>query len=559
MKIVDRSAFVIKISHDGQDGRTFLSVAGDLSVSGLAALRHAVLTCLAESPLVVVVDLTRVTGADAGAGGLFVALQRHANHEPSVRLMLVGPRDQLFWLLQTRIVPLESYGSRAEALAALATESSCRQWTSAWMPQGSANVQMAHQAVAGVCRGWHLSALADTAGLVAGALVPPAEASAASVATSGEGHVTRNADMAQVILKVSAIACGPGSISERARALLDPLRRVLPFIGLWIALLDPCRNAFDPLIRDGYTGAIETRFATASVAADLDSLGLNRPGPLIRIPDLGGPHQLGADAQRAAPAGLGLSTGAGIAAALVTPDGRHLGILAMHVEPDHRPTPAACALLGTLIPLIAHAVDPMRLVMAVTHMVADATAGIVLTRSGTAIPLPGLPDHPVLHANSVVLSVAARSLVGGVNHTTWLCPYLRTGAVNRTVRGLCRITALACPGSRYGWGVVMVSPFPNLPGLTHRELQVLGLLTEGRSNRSIATTLEITERTVAAHVEHVLLKMSAPSRTAAVSRALREGLYIPSAFIDDCDTPAPRSWRQDDRETAADALPDWSG
>ena len=62
MKTVDQSAFVIKISHDAQDGRTFVSVAGDLSVSGLAALRHAVLTCLAESPLVVVVDLTWVTG-----------------------------------------------------------------------------------------------------------------------------------------------------------------------------------------------------------------------------------------------------------------------------------------------------------------------------------------------------------------------------------------------------------------------------------------------------------------------------------------------------------------
>jgi hypothetical protein len=37
----------------------------------------------------------------------------------------------------------------------------------------------------------------------------------------------------------------------------------------------------------------------------------------------------------------------------------------------------------------------------------------------------------------------------------------------------------------------------------------------------------VAPRTVAAHVEHVLVKLEAPSRTLAAVRAEREGLYVP--------------------------------
>jgi DNA-binding NarL/FixJ family response regulator len=76
-------------------------------------------------------------------------------------------------------------------------------------------------------------------------------------------------------------------------------------------------------------------------------------------------------------------------------------------------------------------------------------------------------------------------------------------------------------------GTLLVRPHVDCRGLTPRELQVLGLLIEGRSNQQIATGLAVTPRTVAAHVEHLLDKLDAPTRTSAAVQAEREGCYVP--------------------------------
>jgi DNA-binding NarL/FixJ family response regulator len=77
-------------------------------------------------------------------------------------------------------------------------------------------------------------------------------------------------------------------------------------------------------------------------------------------------------------------------------------------------------------------------------------------------------------------------------------------------------------------GTVLVSPPGNLRGLTPRELEVLGLVIEGMSNPEIARALVVAQRTVAAHLEHILTKLDAPTRTLAAVRAERDGLYVPS-------------------------------
>jgi DNA-binding NarL/FixJ family response regulator len=60
--------------------------------------------------------------------------------------------------------------------------------------------------------------------------------------------------------------------------------------------------------------------------------------------------------------------------------------------------------------------------------------------------------------------------------------------------------------------------------LTRREIEVLQLLTEGRSNRSIADLLSLSERTVDNHVLHILTKLQLESRTAVATYAVRNGL-----------------------------------
>ena len=64
----------------------------------------------------------------------------------------------------------------------------------------------------------------------------------------------------------------------------------------------------------------------------------------------------------------------------------------------------------------------------------------------------------------------------------------------------------------------------NRPALTAREEEVLRLLARGRSNKEIASDLNIAARTVKLHVGHILQKLDVMDRTQAVTAALQRGL-----------------------------------
>jgi DNA-binding NarL/FixJ family response regulator len=66
-------------------------------------------------------------------------------------------------------------------------------------------------------------------------------------------------------------------------------------------------------------------------------------------------------------------------------------------------------------------------------------------------------------------------------------------------------------------------PGPDAPVLTGRELDVLRLVAEGRTNRTIATELFLSPHTVARHVSNVLTKLGVHSRAAAVATAVERG------------------------------------
>ena len=81
-------------------------------------------------------------------------------------------------------------------------------------------------------------------------------------------------------------------------------------------------------------------------------------------------------------------------------------------------------------------------------------------------------------------------------------------------------------------------PRPAQPGggparfdLTARETEVLGLLAHGDSNRQIARTLFISERTVAVHVSRILDKLGVRNRTEAATVGARLGLTQPSPHV----------------------------
>ncbi|MGH2544539.1 MAG: response regulator transcription factor, partial [Ardenticatenaceae bacterium] len=61
-------------------------------------------------------------------------------------------------------------------------------------------------------------------------------------------------------------------------------------------------------------------------------------------------------------------------------------------------------------------------------------------------------------------------------------------------------------------------------GLTAREREVAALVGQGRSNREIADTLVISERTVEKHVSNILNKLAFDSRARIIAWALERGL-----------------------------------
>lgn len=98
-----------------------------------------------------------------------------------------------------------------------------------------------------------------------------------------------------------------------------------------------------------------------------------------------------------------------------------------------------------------------------------------------------------------------------------------TAALNAVAAGLLVLDpsqrALFTPPSE-------AAPAELLEPLTSREEEVLALLADGLTNRAIARQLAISENTVKFHVQSLLGKLDAQSRTDAVVRATRLGLLI---------------------------------
>ena len=138
----------------------------------------------------------------------------------------------------------------------------------------------------------------------------------------------------------------------------------------------------------------------------------------------------------------------------------------------------------------------------------------------------------------VHLLAAARAFPGHPNDAS---VYTRAVASTRATLGEPAFDAAWEVGQRLCWNDVLAkvdelsiavarrptAASPDPPachGLSRRELEVLRLLAEGRSNRSLAGALSLSERTVENHVFHILTKLGLESRTAAATWAIRHGL-----------------------------------
>ncbi|MEU9448878.1 LuxR C-terminal-related transcriptional regulator [Streptomyces sp. NPDC048277] len=179
------------------------------------------------------------------------------------------------------------------------------------------------------------------------------------------------------------------------------------------------------------------------------------------------------------------------------------------------------ALLGTLMPLLSRAA----MVPHPSTALIPKSYAVSLVRFGRVEPIRGRTPA-VVTADPEVRELVRRFALQRTPYLQFLWPAESRWFEVRMVRDTeqDRTTAVAC------------RPAPLPYRLTPRELEALTALTAGATNRQLAGTLTISERTAMTHVEHILYKLAAPGRTAAAVRAVREGILLPST-----DPASPRA------------------
>ncbi|MBY4036916.1 helix-turn-helix transcriptional regulator [Rhodococcus fascians] len=332
----------------------------------------------------------------------------------------------------------------------------------------------------------------------------------------------RPTDAGQIANDVARIAAMPGKPAERAAALLEPLHGVLPFDGAWLALCDEQHRGHRSLVSTGWDRRTAAYLDGPVLADEIEQLGMTRCHTPLRVADFSVPmSKLRFWTECLRPAGLR----EGLSMCLFAADGRHLGFLGLFTGSPAVPSKSSRDLLAALAPTLAQAIDPLRSATMAAQLMHSATAGVILTRSRGVLTAPGLPGHPALRPDSPALA-AARTVLDGPQSSFLLpAPAEPGGYLTATAQDLPN------PAPRDASAIVLLSPCPDLHGLTRRELEVLGLLIAGEHNTEAAERLGVTARTVATHIEHILTKHDANTRALAAVRAQRRGLYIPPALL----------------------------
>ena len=73
----------------------------------------------------------------------------------------------------------------------------------------------------------------------------------------------------------------------------------------------------------------------------------------------------------------------------------------------------------------------------------------------------------------------------------------------------------------------MRAPVAGAEPLSQRELEVLGLIARGHTNKDAAAQLFISEATVKTHLLHIYAKLGVKDRAAAVAVGYERGLLTP--------------------------------
>jgi DNA-binding CsgD family transcriptional regulator len=301
----------------------------------------------------------------------------------------------------------------------------------------------------------------------------------------------------RTVSNIAAVASAGGRVEERVQLILDELRAVVPYKAVMLAGVDPISGRPRRVVQSGYPKQLSDYMTGENFRAEmLEPYAHGLRGWPVRECDLPiDPLSLRPIAEHLRPAGYP----EGLLMALTADGDRDVGFLIMSVD-DARTPPSDEAITS-----IGHA-----------SALPEEGAAVAIMPDDTVVPIHGSLPADLLGPGSRLRGAVARLGTGKRADTpfTWLD--------DQGTWYSCRL--LRC---RDGIFVLTMADCGQRHRLTRRELEVLTHLAAGSTNDEIAAELVVTTRTVRAHVERVMEKLSVGSRSGAVARAIREGLLIP--------------------------------
>jgi DNA-binding NarL/FixJ family response regulator len=138
------------------------------------------------------------------------------------------------------------------------------------------------------------------------------------------------------------------------------------------------------------------------------------------------------------------------------------------------------------------------------------------------------PDVGVLVLSQYIEPQYALDLIEGAEQRAGYLLKDRVGDVHELAEAIRQVAAgrLVVDPSIVAQLVTRARRRNPLDALSQRELEVLGLMAEGRSNQAIATRLFITDKTVEAHVRAIFTKLTLPAANDDHRRVLAVLAYL---------------------------------
>jgi len=305
--------------------------------------------------------------------------------------------------------------------------------------------------------------------------------------------------------ELGAILGSAESRQSRSAEILRQLHTVVPYVAGSVAAVRPGAIDHVSLANDGYPVRVEQHLNEWMVTNDPGYLMMRRSASRpMRWRDSPYAYRETYSAREVfVPAGFD----EGITVCMRNRRGFYTGSLHLSVDDRSHPTDEAVEFLTHLQVMLGELTD---LGTAPPPVVGESYK-ITITPTGTR---RGAAVHPI--SDELVRQI--RTLAAADSLPSWFWWQAANGEVRL-------ITT-----ERIGDEITVGQTVADLPyGLSVREFEVLTQLAAGHTNLQIARRLSISPKTVAKHVEHMLAKMGAGSRTEVAVRATRVGMLLLSA------------------------------